>query len=98
MRVEDAKERWCPFVRMGVIVYCKIDGDERELQLAGYNRMYFGGRAEEEPRGKCLAFGCMSWREDSVLNDLQYEKYKGIIPEEKIHGFCDLLRRAKQDD
>ncbi len=89
MRTKVARENWCPFVRMAVIA---SDGPK----LAGYNRMFFNDG--EKPRGKCLTFGCMAWREDWTLNNLQYEKYGGKIPEEEIYGFCDLLRRSRDNE
>jgi len=70
MTESEAKKRWCPFVRM----HSPGSGAcNRETQTP--DMQYY----------KCIASGCMAWRDDEVANQIARS-----VMENEGHGFCGL--------
>lgn len=70
MKEDEAKQKWCPFIRM--------ETDDLEAMPVASNRTATG-----KWLGKCIASDCMAWRWDEFINitpeaDVIREGYCGL--------------------
>jgi hypothetical protein len=86
---EEARKKWCPFVR----VLATIDGTGPQhkgpLHGFSYNRNLQG-----EPYGACVASACMSWRWKARFGtDPNNPQDCAVLP--STHGYCGLAGRPE---
>lgn len=83
---EEAKQRWCPFVR---VVKTDVTGSE------GGDRVWLASnRGEEEPVGGldccCVASECMAWQWDGHVDDETGRRWTAPGEGRTPFGFCGL--------
>jgi len=88
MTEDEAKERWCPMVRL------MCDGPREQTLIGPFNRMALTEKPKETrlpEAGRCIGSECMMWREITE-RDLHPspELTIAFINENVIGGYCGL--------
>ena len=78
MTEDEARQKWCPFVR---VMYSYGEGDPGAV-AASVNRE--GGVIPHDCR--CIASDCMAWRYDPQATAFDAE----LTGKERPHGYCGL--------
>lgn len=90
MTEDEAKTKWCPFVRVALVTRPATGPSERIVapNSTSFNASVIGGTDEVKHTGNCITTDCMAWR---VTDKQGGPAYPGDgAPEYKTAGYCGL--------